>query len=126
MHASYVARTKDVVYEICQLPSSPPGHVCQEEGRSTGALDRRRGRGEHPSIPVSPKGRTRLHPLGQSWPEFIARVIRRWLETSGVRTLYIEPGSFWEYAYSAKLIRRFSDYMLDSGASLGANPHSRR
>jgi putative transposase len=77
-------------------------------GRS---LDRRRGRGEHPSIPVSPKGRTRLHPLGQSGPEFIARAIRRWLESSGVRTLYIEPGSSWENAYSESFLSRFSDEM---------------
>ena len=26
-------------------------------------------------------------------PEFIAKAIKRWLEVSGVRTLYIEPGS---------------------------------
>jgi putative transposase len=29
-------------------------------------------------------------------PEFIA--IKQWLEASGVRTLYIEPGSPWENA----------------------------
>jgi putative transposase len=31
--------------------------------------------------------------------EFIAKAIKRWLEVSGVRTLYIEPGSPWENAY---------------------------
>jgi putative transposase len=31
-------------------------------------------------------------------PEFIAKAIKRWLEVSGVRTLYIEPGSPWENA----------------------------
>jgi putative transposase len=32
-------------------------------------------------------------------PEFVAKAIKRWLEVSGVRTLYIEPGSPWENAY---------------------------
>ena len=26
-------------------------------------------------------------------PEFVAKVVKRWLEASGVETLYIEPGS---------------------------------
>jgi putative transposase len=45
------------------------------------------------------KGRAGLHPLGQSGPEFVAKAIKIWLETSGVKTLYIEPGSPWENAY---------------------------
>jgi hypothetical protein len=57
------------------------------------ALDHRRGCGRDASIPVSPKERTCLHPLGQSGLGFIARAIRRWLEASEVRTLYIELGS---------------------------------
>jgi putative transposase len=35
-------------------------------------------------------------------PEFIAKAIKRWLEASGVKTLYIEPGSPWENAYLEK------------------------
>jgi len=45
-------------------------------------------------------------------PEFIARAIKEWLEVSGVRTLYIEPGSPWENAYSETFISRFSDELL--------------
>ncbi|MGI8541364.1 MAG: integrase core domain-containing protein, partial [Rubrobacteraceae bacterium] len=45
-------------------------------------------------------------------PEFIAGAIKRWLEISGVRTLYIEPGSPWENAYSETFISRFSDELL--------------
>ena len=45
-------------------------------------------------------------------PEFIAKAIKRWLEVSGVRTLYIEPGSPWENAYSETFISRFSDELL--------------
>jgi putative transposase len=32
-------------------------------------------------------------------PEFIAKTVKRWLEASGVRTLYIEPVSPWDNAY---------------------------
>jgi transposase InsO family protein len=45
-------------------------------------------------------------------PEFVAKAIKRWLELSGVETLYIEPGSPWENAYSETFISRFSDELL--------------
>ena len=45
-------------------------------------------------------------------PEFIAEAVKGWLEVSGVRTLYIEPGSPWENAYSETFISRFSDELL--------------
>jgi putative transposase len=45
-------------------------------------------------------------------PKFVARAIKRWLEASGVKTLYIEPGSPWENAYSETFISRFSDELL--------------
>jgi transposase InsO family protein len=45
-------------------------------------------------------------------PEFVARAIRQWLEVSGVRTLYLEPGAPWENAYSETFISRFSDELL--------------
>jgi putative transposase len=45
-------------------------------------------------------------------PEFIAKAIKRWLEASGVKTLYIEPGSPWENAYSETFISRFGDELL--------------
>ncbi len=35
-------------------------------------------------------------------PEFIAEALKRWLAVSGVGTLYIEPGSPWENAYTRK------------------------
>jgi transposase InsO family protein len=44
--------------------------------------------------------------------EFIAGAVKGWLEDSGVRTLYIEPGSPWENAYSETFISRFSDELL--------------
>ncbi len=45
-------------------------------------------------------------------PEFIAEVVKRWLTASGVETLYIEPGSPWENAYSETFISRFGDELL--------------
>ncbi len=45
-------------------------------------------------------------------PQFIAKAIKRWLEVSGVGTLYIEPGSAWENAYSETFISRFGDELL--------------
>lgn len=46
-------------------------------------------------------------------PEFIAAAIRRWLSVRGVKTLYIEPGSPWENAYSETFISRLRDELLD-------------
>jgi putative transposase len=45
-------------------------------------------------------------------PEFVAKAVKRWLDVSGVRTLYIEPGSPWENAYSETFISRFGDELL--------------
>ncbi len=45
-------------------------------------------------------------------PEFIAKAVKRWLEASEVKTLYIEPGSPWENAYSETFISRFGDELL--------------
>ena len=56
--------------------------------------------------------RTCLHSLGQRGREFIAEAVKRWLEVSGVRTLYIEAGSPWENAYSETFISRFGDELL--------------
>jgi transposase InsO family protein len=47
-------------------------------------------------------------------PEFIARAIREWLASSGVGTLYIEPGAPWENAYSESFNGRFRDELLNS------------
>ncbi len=46
-------------------------------------------------------------------PEFIAAAVREWLQKSGVATLYIEPGSPWENAYSESFNSRFRDELLN-------------
>jgi putative transposase len=45
-------------------------------------------------------------------PEFIAKATKEWLEASKVKTVYIEPGTPWENAYSETFISRFSDELL--------------
>ena len=46
-------------------------------------------------------------------PEFVARAIREWLSSSGVETLYIEPGAPWQNAYGESFNSRFRDEVLD-------------
>jgi len=46
-------------------------------------------------------------------PEFIAQAMKRWLASSGVKTLYIEPGAPWENAYSETFISRMRDELLN-------------
>jgi transposase InsO family protein len=45
-------------------------------------------------------------------PEFVAEAVKRWLEASGVGTLYINPGSPWENAYTESFNGRFGDELL--------------
>jgi transposase InsO family protein len=51
-------------------------------------------------------------------PEFIADAIKQWLSDLGVGTLYIEPGSPWENAYSESFNSHFKDEFLN-GESFG-------
>ncbi len=46
-------------------------------------------------------------------PEFVAEAVKRWLAACGVGTLYIEPGSPWENAYSETFISRLRDELLN-------------
>jgi transposase InsO family protein len=46
-------------------------------------------------------------------PEFIAEALKEWLAVSGVKTLYIEPGSPWENAYSETFVSQMRDELLD-------------
>jgi putative transposase len=60
------------------------------------------------------------HLRSDNGPEFIAEEVKRWLAGSGVETLYIEPGSPWENAYSESFNSRLRDELLngESFASL--------
>jgi len=46
-------------------------------------------------------------------PEFIAKAVQSWIETNGVKTLYIEPGSPWENPYSESFNSRLRDEFLN-------------
>ena len=46
-------------------------------------------------------------------PEFVACAVKNWLQKSCVQTLYIEPGSPWQNAYSESFNSRFRDELLN-------------
>ena len=46
-------------------------------------------------------------------PEFIAGAVRDWLESQGIATLYIQPGSPWENAYCESFNGRLRDGLLN-------------
>ena len=45
--------------------------------------------------------------------EFVAKVVRDYLRGSGVRTLFIEPGSPWENGYIESFNGKLRDELLD-------------
>jgi putative transposase len=53
------------------------------------------------------------HLRSDNGPEFIADGVRRWLKEEGTQTLYIEPGSPWENAYSESFNSRLRDELLN-------------
>ena len=52
------------------------------------------------------------HIRSDNGPEFIAKAIKKFLDQTGVETLYIEPGSPWQNAYVASFNSRFRDEVL--------------
>jgi transposase InsO family protein len=46
-------------------------------------------------------------------PEFVAKVVRSWLNRLGVGPLYIEPGSPWENGYVESLNGKLRDELLN-------------
>ena len=53
------------------------------------------------------------HLRSDNGPEFIAAAVKDWLASAGVATLYIEPGSPWENAYSESFNSRLRDELLN-------------
>jgi putative transposase len=53
------------------------------------------------------------HLRSDNGPEFIADAVKRWLAQEGTQTLYIEPGSPWENAYSESFNSRLRDELLN-------------
>ncbi len=46
-------------------------------------------------------------------PEFVSKAVKKWLEVSGVDTLYVAPGSPWENGYVESFNSRLRDELLD-------------
>jgi len=46
-------------------------------------------------------------------PEFVSKAVRKWLEASGVETLYIAPGSPWENGYVESFNSKLRDELLN-------------
>jgi putative transposase len=53
------------------------------------------------------------HLRSDNGPEFIAEAVKVWLTKEGTATLYIEPGSPWENAYSESFNSRLRDELLN-------------
>jgi putative transposase len=46
-------------------------------------------------------------------PEFVSKAVQKWLEVSGVETLYVAPGSPWENGYVESFNSRLRDELLN-------------
>ena len=46
-------------------------------------------------------------------PEFASKAVQKWLEVSGVETLFVAPGSPWENGYVESFNSKFRDELLD-------------
>jgi putative transposase len=53
------------------------------------------------------------HIRADNGPEFVAKDLRRWLEGTGIKTLYIEPGSPWENGYCESFNSKLRDEFLN-------------
>ena len=53
------------------------------------------------------------HIRSDNGPEFTAHVVRKWLASLGVKTLFIEPGSPWENGYIESFNGKMRDELLD-------------
>ena len=54
-----------------------------------------------------------IHMRSDNGPEFVAHAIKRWLDKLDIATLYIEPGSPWQNAYSETFVSRLRDELLN-------------
>ncbi len=54
-----------------------------------------------------------VHLRSDNGPEFIARILRRWLDKLNVKPLFIEPGSPWENGYIESFNGKMRDELLN-------------
>jgi transposase InsO family protein len=65
---------------------------------------------------VLQRGRAPEFIRSDNGPEFIALAVQDWIKRRGFQTLYIEPGSPWQNAYSESFNSRFRDEFLNREA----------
>ena len=53
------------------------------------------------------------HIRSDNGPEFVARDLRKWLASTGAKTLYIEPGSPWENGFCESFNSKLRDEFLN-------------
>jgi len=53
------------------------------------------------------------HIRSDNGPEFANKAVKRWLEHSGVKTLFVAPGSPWENGYVESFNSKLRDELLD-------------
>ena len=53
------------------------------------------------------------HIRSDNGAEFVAKDLRKWLQNTGVKTLYIEPGSPWENGYCESFDSKLRDEFLN-------------
>ena len=53
------------------------------------------------------------HLRSDNGPEFVAKDLRKWLDKTGAKTLYIEPGSPWENGYCESFNSKIRDEFLN-------------
>jgi putative transposase len=53
------------------------------------------------------------HIRSDNGPEFVAKSLCQWLEATGTKTLYIEPGSPWENGYCESFNSKLRDEFLN-------------
>ena len=53
------------------------------------------------------------HIRSDNGPEFVSNAVKKWLKASGVKTLYVAPGSPWENGYVESFNSRLRDELLN-------------
>lgn len=53
------------------------------------------------------------HLRSDNGPEFVAKAVKEWIAAQGIQTLYIEPGSPWQNAYSESFNGKLRDELLN-------------
>jgi len=53
------------------------------------------------------------HIRSDNGPEFASKAVKRWLKYSGVKTLFVAPGSPWENGYVESFIEKLRDELLN-------------